>query len=464
MLCSSTCVDDMPSIKLEIRSNQQGKLVPVYVHISGSEVHFRAKTEFLVKPEFWSESKQELKPMFFEQEDYTIAQRNEVEQGLKDIKSYIDRELSLLNAKGKPINRECVAELIRKFHCKESPNEETLTHYIKRFIKEIENGERLHYQNKHNLLTRYEALSVKSYRGFQTQWNLFRGKRKINFNDISLDLYYDFVKFLLKKEYSPNTIGKDVKHLKTILRAAQDEGLHSNEAYKHKEFRVLRTPVQNIYLTEDELRRLYDLQLEGTDQKVRDLFLIGCHTAQRFSDYSRIQPDMIKTLSTGVKAIELIQKKTDTKVIIPIRPELEVILKRHQYHSPYVAEQTVNDYIKIIGNSAKITEPVIMEKIRGGKRIKETLPKCEFIKTHTARRSGCTNMFKAGIPTIEIMKISGHQTEKEFLKYILIDEEETAERLSVHPYFTQPVERLNGKPGELKLPIELHHLLDFSSN
>ena len=62
------------------------------------------------------------------------------------------------------------------------------------------------------------------------------------------------------------------------------------------------------------------------------------------------------------------------------------------------------------------------------------------------------------------MKISGHQTEREFLKYILIDEEETAERLSVNPYFNQPVERLTEKPDGQKLPIELHHLLDFSSN
>jgi hypothetical protein len=51
-------------------------------------------------------------------------------------------------------------------------------------------------------------------------------------------------------------------------------------------------------------------------------------------------------------------------------------------------------------------------------------------------------MFKAGIPTIEIMKISSHQTEREFLKYILIDEEETAERLSVRPNSNQPVERI----------------------
>lgn len=454
----------MPTINLMIRSNQPGKLVPVYLYIRTTDVQFRVKTEFLVRPEFWSESKQELKPMYFDQNDYTISQRNEVEQGLKDIRNHVEKEIGLLYAKGKPITRELVAELIRKFHCKESPYEETLSHYIKRYIKEIENGDRLHNHNKERVWEPYDHGTVSSYKGFQSQWNEFRGKRKVNFNDISLDLYYDFVKFFLKKDYSPNSIGKDIKHLKTILRAAQDEGLHLNEIYKHKEFLVLRTPVQNIYLTEDEIRKLFELPLDGTDQKVRDLFLIGCYTAQRFSDYSRIHPDMIRTLSTGVKAIELIQVKTNTKVVIPIRPELDVILKRHQYHSPYVAEQTLNDYIKVIGDTAKITEPVIMGKIRGGKRISQTLPKCEFIKTHTARRSGCTNMFKAGIPTIEIMKISGHQTEKEFLKYILIDEEETAERLSVHPYFNQPVERLDEKPAGQKLPIELHHLLDFSSN
>jgi len=74
-------------------------------------------------------------------------------------------------------------------------------------------------------------------------------------------------------------------------------------------------------------------------------------------------------------------------------------------------------------------------------------------------------MFKAGIPTIEIMKISGHQTEKEFLKYILIDEEETAERLSVHPYFNQPVDGTPKKQNLdeifLKVPDTLLH---FSSN
>lgn len=57
-------------------------------------------------------------------------------------------------------------------------------------------------------------------------------------------------------------------------------------------------------------------------------------------------------------------------------------------------------------------------------------------KDPTAHRSGATNMYLAGIPTIAIMKITGHKTETEFMKYIKITEEQTAMELMNHPYFS----------------------------
>ena len=68
-------------------------------------------------------------------------------------------------------------------------------------------------------------------------------------------------------------------------------------------------------------------------------------------------------------------------------------------------------------------------------KVKTTVPKYKLIKTHTARRTGCTLMYLAGIPTIDIMKVSGHKTEKEFLKYIKVGKKETALNLAKHPYF-----------------------------
>jgi integrase len=41
-----------------------------------------------------------------------------------------------------------------------------------------------------------------------------------------------------------------------------------------------------------------------------------------------------------------------------------------------------------------------------------------LLSTHTARRSFATNLFLSGFPAISIMKITGHTTEKSFMKYI----------------------------------------------
>jgi integrase len=74
--------------------------------------------------------------------------------------------------------------------------------------------------------------------------------------------------------------------------------------------------------------------------------------------------------------------------------------------------------------------------VQKGERRQRLVEKCDLVKTHTARRSGATNMYLAGVPTIAIMKITGHKTEREFMKYIRITEEQTAIELMSHPYFS----------------------------
>ena len=43
-----------------------------------------------------------------------------------------------------------------------------------------------------------------------------------------------------------------------------------------------------IYFTEAELQALYDMSLTGRQDEVRDIFLVGCYTCQRVSDYNDI--------------------------------------------------------------------------------------------------------------------------------------------------------------------------------
>lgn len=324
----------------------------------------------------------------------------------------------------------------RNVMCKSRCN--NLNEYIDVFIKDSESGARLTDKK-----TRYKAGTIKNFKGFKVQFDDFQlqKRKKLDFDAITLDFYDRFVEFFTEKKYSPNTIGRHIKNLKTIMRYARDEGYHNNSEIDRRKFKVLREDVDNIYLTEPEIKLLYEMDLSDKPhwELARDVFLIGCYTAQRFSDYSTIRKEQIQDLENGRKVIRLTQQKTGEPVVIPVRHELEVLLKKYDWTVPKIWEQKLNKYIKEVGGAVKINMKVPIEQYKGGLKVKSTVPKCDLIKTHTARRSGCTNMYLAGISPLDIMKISGHKTEREFLKYIKVTKEETAKNLITHPYFSNPV-------------------------
>jgi hypothetical protein len=318
---------------------------------------------------------------------------------------------------------------------------ETLNSYIERFIKEMETGMLLTDKGQ-----KYQLGTIKNYKGFQTQFNAYQDSRrkKLDFDDINIDFYDDFHQFFNDKSYKPNTIGRHVKNLKTIIRASREEGLHNNNETERKKFKVLRVDTDQIYLNEEELTKLYELNLTDNPQLelARDVFLIGCFTALRFSDYSRIRKDNLGVTAHGHKVLNIITQKTGEKVTIPIwHWMLEEMLEKYNYNIPKIYEQKINRRIKDVGKLAEIIEPVDTEDVRGGMKVKTRVSKYKLIMTHTARRSGATNMYKKGIPSIDIMKITGHKTENSFLKYIRISKEETAERILAQHKVVKPLKK-----------------------
>lgn len=91
-----------------------------------------------------------------------------------------------------------------------------------------------------------------------------------------------------------------------------------------------------------------------------------------------------------------------------------------------ITNQRFNEYIKEASKQAKIESIETMTRTVGGKLVTEKFEKWEHVSSHTGRRSFCTNMYKRGLPTLMIMSISGHTTEKSFLKYIKVKQEEHA--------------------------------------
>ena len=94
---------------------------------------------------------------------------------------------------------------------------------------------------------------------------------------------------------------------------------------------------------------------------------------------------------------------------------------------PAISNQKFNHYLKIVCLLAGINNMESKTRTEGGVLKTTVSPKWMLVSSHTGRRSFCTNMYKRGLPTLTIMAISGHTTEKSFLRYIKVTQEEHAQ-------------------------------------
>jgi len=410
-----------------------------FVH--GRSIDITVKSTWQIPADMWDNVGQRFKPRLKYNNVFTEQRKLDLETDLSRVRDYILNEHIKLAMSGKVATKAWLSDAINHaINGGPTKGAVRLNEYIDQFIKQAESGRIL---SKNGV--EYAKATIKAYKSFQTQFNRYQEERGriLEYDDITLALYQDFLSFFNSKDYSPNTVGKLVKILKIFMKATRELGYHSNFETERKGFKTITRLTQDIYLTEEELRKLYNLDLSKnkSHEAARDVFLIGCYTAQRYSDYSRIRYEDIKDYH-GIKAIELTQKKTGERVLIPCRPELIAILSRHKDKPLKTWEQKVNKYIKEVGQEAGITDPISVVTKKDGITQTEYLPKCKLIKTHTARRTGCTLMYLAkdergnSMSPIDIMKISGHKTEREFLKYVKVGQEETAMRLASHTWFT----------------------------
>lgn len=258
--------------------------------------------------------------------------------------------------------------------------------------------------------------------------------KKVDFENIDLDFYYGFTDYISKDlGNAKNTVAKHIKTIKSFLNEATDRGLNQNLSFRTKSFKKVTEQVDKIYLTIDEIQKIYQLDLSKTKTKefVRDLFVISCYTGLRYSDLIRIRKEDL-----GKGKLNMRTTKTDQKVVIPIAPIVDTILKKYNYTLPKeISNQKMNQILKEIGEMAELNEDVVITKTEGGRRIQKTFKKYELISAHCGRRSFATNAYKSGMHSISIMKITGHTSEKTFLGYIRISQEENAELLSEHEFF-----------------------------
>ena len=305
-------------------------------------------------------------------------------------------------------------------------NQETLTGFAEQFIADCESGVRLSPKRQ-----KLKASAISSYRttlGLLTkfQTNCDNVLYLNDFNQQDIDRFSDFM--IIEEEYAMNTHSKVMMDTMQFFKYAVKLKKIPPAKLVELEFDTRREDTDSIYLTESEILELMNVSdfESPIHEHVRDVFVIGCFTGMRFSDYSVIDPTSIRN-----NRLEIVQKKTGNKVTIPIHPEVVKILEKYNYLLPQVPPNNeFNRIIKIVGEKLPSLHTPFTKQITYGRELKELVAlKYTYLQTHTARRSFCSNEYLKGTDPMIIMAISGHKSHKSFMRYIKVSGDEFAAKL-----------------------------------
>ena len=283
-------------------------------------------------------------------------------------------------------------------------------------------------------------------------------KHPFDWADINQPLIDSIIAYLEDYGYSKSTLQRYLGTFHAFVLYAENQGWHTN--VRAKSF-IKYAPARDdemknkIYLTKDEIQALFDMPLEGFDETVRDVFLIGCYTGLRYSDLCRITESCIGKTESGTPVIRLVQHKTKSPVIIPILDDnLIVLLKKYDFNVPKIWDVSINRNIKNTLSRLSLTVPSLAKKERTlltlpERRMEEEARKkgldlfehdaegfpikarWEMVSLHTARRTFITNVYLSGKFSVEfMMKLSGHKKYDTFKKYVRLSLDEYADDIA----------------------------------
>lgn len=236
----------------------------------------------------------------------------------------------------------------------------------------------------------------------------------------------EFQSWLIKKKkLNLNTIKTRIKRLSQILKRAFEKGYTDNRSYLQEEFKVKAPPTFNIVLTEKDIEELYNHSFKENKrlEKIRDLFVLGCHTSLRFSDITRIEPSHIDYNSKKIRILSEKVSKNDSYTTLEFSffGHTEEILKKYNGNIKEIAisNPKTNEYLKEIFENISYfkNKKVTIEKTTNKGVTIETLKFSEKVSFHDSRRSFCTNRYIEGWDLLEIWQYTGHTNESTFKTY-----------------------------------------------
>jgi integrase len=402
----------------------------------GKQFDIEISTGIQVPKGRWSDAKQEV----LTTKEISHSKAN---VKLKELDTFIRKEYenTKLAAESILINSKWLKEKIDVLFNRETKNEEAnerlfFTNFINSFIEESRTKKTRNNTPVKKRTIQHYTTTLNKIIAFEEN-----AGNKIKLAEINLKFHSNFIDFLDAVQIlNPNTIGGYVDDIKLFCRNADNKGYEIPNDYKLQEFYSPSNKTNDIYLKEIEVTAIYNTSLEQDYlDNARDWLIIGIRTGLRISDFLTLSK---KDIVDGF--IQIQTKKTDYPVIIPLHHNVKNILDKRKGEFPRnLSDQNFNVYIKEVAkiagltervDGAKITEVIVKEDGKKKTIHRKNLgkfPKHELVTSHIRRRTFATLLYGT-IDTLTIMKITGHQTEKQFLGYIKVTPKEYAQKLRDH--------------------------------
>lgn len=267
-------------------------------------------------------------------------------------------------------------------------------------------------------------------------------KENISYSFFNHDGFNEYLLFLQDvKGMQDVSVKREEKMLKAFLKWAHMKGYNTVRDYKDFSFKDRKTDRPVLYLTSEQLIRLYEWEIpkdgeevEVTDQmgrkkkisveghnslvKVRNLFCFSSFTGLRFSDAMAL-----KKSDVSDDCIRFSTIKTNDPLVIELLPQAKEILDLYSHIEgpnalPSITNQKANEYLKTLFQLFRLDDNVTTIRYVKGRRTVEIQPKWAIMSTHCARRTFIVNALSLGIAPEIVMKWTGHSTYDAMKPYI----------------------------------------------
>jgi integrase/recombinase XerD len=318
---------------------------PIYCRVTYNKCRKQFATGVFVKPEYWDNIRQKILP--------ESRENSLLNNSLSLTSHQINEAFLMLQILPNDFD---VDDIYRKYKGEDSKEEITIL-----------GAYDLHNSKTEKLIgIDFNQLSwsryVESRRKVALFITKFYKRKDLRLKDLDLKFIQDleyFFKTDLKLKQA--TVYRSIQRVKKIIQFAISENYLQKDPfhlYKNKKHKTVI-----IYLTDEELKQLEKHNFSQVRlQQVKDLFIFCCYTGLAYAEMSSLTTKNIEIGFDGKEWIEIIRKKTNRKISVPVLPKAKEILEKYNNELPRISNQKFNSYLKeiseLLGIDKKLTHHI----------------------------------------------------------------------------------------------------------